>query len=208
MKTWLHRALVGSMTKSIRLVLISSLLAGCAEGVRATTAPSGEQDPTVDAPGSEGPGPRWDNILVGGLDVATVAEASSAVRFQPVRPSDIGAPERIVVSPSDDGSLASVMAMRFTTEEYGMFWLIQEESQTTQEELEGLASACDPSNGCEGNWTLIVLADGTTALAIDGPASTSLMWLEGGVRLDLTGPPTTFTVAQAQAIADSLTTSA
>lgn len=81
--------------------------------------------------------------------------------------------------------------------------MVEELSQTTQKELESLAG-CDPSTGCQGSWSIVQLATGLNALLIQGEASTALIWLDNGMRFTVMGPPSTFTPASAEQIANTL----
>jgi len=51
---------------------------------------------------------------------------------------------------------------------------------------------------------MITLRDGTRALLVAGPGSTSIAWLRGKTRFFVLGPPDSFTVAEAEAIASTL----
>ncbi len=186
------------------LVVVSLSLSACAE--RATQAGSGGGDPAESPPImiDEGPEPQWDNVLVGGVEMSTVDEAEALLAFSPSVPSGIEPPAKVVVNGLAEEAPAATMAMRFETQQYGMFWLIEQVSQTDQKELETLAATCDPEQGCQGTWSLTELGDGTVALAIEGQKTTSIIWLDGSVRLELVGPPESFGLSQAKSVADSL----
>jgi hypothetical protein len=94
-------------------------------------------------------------------------------------------------------------ALIYDHPQYGRFHVIERASQTTQQELESLATTCDPAKGCEGEWTVVDLGDGVGALSIRGPVATSLTWLKGGVRFDVAGPSETFTQNAVVAVARS-----
>jgi hypothetical protein len=188
---------------ALALMLLSFILSACADSSLA--AGDADQDTNVvDSSQNDGPPPEWENLLIDGDVVGTIPDASAALRFAPTLPIGIGAPDRIVLGGSDGGGKSTILATRFNTEKHGMFWLIQEESQIDQKELEGLAASCDPAKGCVGSWTVVSLDAGTRALAIVGPEVTSVMWLHGAIRFDLTGPSATFDVAKAREIAGTM----
>lgn len=167
------------------------------------------------APGNEGPGPsttsttaateaggkppiNWDNPIIG-TDVATTTEAAAHVSFTPFVPKGLGNPVRIQVdSPSADHGGMTV-AFVYQHPAYGRFFLIERKSSTTQADLEALAG-CNHDAGCEGEWTLVKLKNGTNGLLITGGPTTGIMWLSNGVLLDVFGPIDTFTVPDAMAV--------
>lgn len=167
------------------------------------------------APGNEGPRPsststtatteaggkppiNWDNPIRG-TDVATTAEAAAHVSFTPLVPKGLGNPVRIQVdSPSADHA-GMTAAFVYQHPAYGRFFLIERKSSTTQADLEALAG-CNHAAGCEGEWTLVKLKNGTNGLLITGGPTTGIMWLSNGVLLDVFGPIDTFTVPDAMAV--------
>lgn len=153
-----------------------------------------------------GGGPALDlTAPLAGVGVAvTPDEVAELVAFAPVDVSPLGTPDGVFVTdPRLAPQQARVVAWTFDHPTYGAFVLIQEPSQTTQEELESLAG-CDPASGCQGSWSLVELASGRRALLIEGPASTALIWLDGGRRLTAMGPSGTFFPASAEAVAEAL----
>jgi hypothetical protein len=190
-------------TRRVQAVIVGAFL--IALSTACANVPPSEAEagsPTVDP---HGPEPDWDNLLVGALEVPGVTQAVSYLSFRPTLPA-LGPPDKVYVGGGDRPTKSTTVGMRFTTEAYGRFWLLEQESQTNQEELEALASSCDPEKGCEGSWTLTKLDDGTVALSIAGPKATSIVWLRGEVRFDVLGPSATFTTASAAAVANGVVT--
>jgi hypothetical protein len=162
----------------------------------------------VEVPGEgEGPLPEWDNPLVNGVDVATRDEAAAELAFDPVVPKSLPPSDRMLMTDPEAGGVSKehlAFALIYNHPEYGRFQVIERVSQTSQEELESLATTCDPAKGCEGEWTLVDLRDGLRALSIRGPVATAIIWLESGIRFDVAGPSETFTKEASIAVANSL----
>jgi hypothetical protein len=115
----------------------------------------------------------------------------------------LGSPIRIVVdSPNLDGSGIAI-AWVYQDPVYGRFILAENKSNTTQASLEALAG-CDHAAGCQGQWTLVKLASGANGLLITGGPTTGMFWLLRGLTMDVFGPIATFSVADAEAVANDL----
>ncbi len=193
------------------LALVGGALAGCAHP-SATTKTKPTKTPTH----SEGvlpPSPRAGDLpidwnaspLVNGQPAASLAVAASDLTFTPREPAQMGPPvEILVTAPTGSTPASRVVAFVYQDPSYGRFWLIEQESQTSQTELEALASTCDPTQGCEGTWSLQPLGDGTNALSISGQQANGLFWLRNGVLFNVLGPPGTFSMTAAIKVANSI----
>lgn len=71
----------------------------------------------------------------------------------------------------------------------------------TQKQLdESIVNSC--GSGCQGTWKMIALANQTPAVLIAAPgASDGVLWLRRGVLFDVYGPASSFSVADADAVA-------
>jgi hypothetical protein len=89
---------------------------------------------------------------------------------------------------------------------YGRFWVVESIAEITQDQLEGLTQ----HNGDPGNratLSLVKLANGATALAIDGDTATSVEWLVDAKRevdIVVVGPNRSFSVESATDIANKI----
>lgn len=189
-------------------VSVSFLLSACA---RSTGSPVAASAPNQDAGAGLGP-IDWtkDTPLVGGLEVSSVDEANGYLAFKASLPSNASPPASMYVTnpkvpaneppfPVREVALGAV----FQDPKVGPFWLIERESTMSQADLEALAANCDSEHGCEAQVTVVTLVTGTRALAIRGPETTGLIWLEGDLYFNLVGPAT-FTLDDAMAVASSL----
>jgi hypothetical protein len=179
-------------------------LAACANraqetGAGATISPTA--DPTVDVGGQP---IDWENPIVLGIPVQSTDALENDLSFQPILPT-LGDPKKLVVNdPEAFDKLDRGFGAQYGTADLGTFWLLEEPSDMTQKELEGLASQCDPAQGCEGKWSLATLDDGTIGLLIDGPTSVGIVWLHNGLYLDVIGQPGAFTSENAIAAANAV----
>jgi hypothetical protein len=147
----------------------------------------------------------WDNIVRNGLTVDALAEAQGYLSFEPISPRSLGSPLRILVSDPAQFELdARSVGMEFKDPTYGHFWIIENASQTTQKELEGLVDQCKSSPKCEGTWSVVDIRDGVRAVLIEGPPSTLLEWLESGLRVVVMGSPDEFTGDEAISVANAI----
>lgn len=146
---------------------------------------------------------NWNNPLGVGVEVSSVQSVMGQLAFTPVQPpASLGDAVGVFVSPPEIDLQERAIGWVYQSSTYGRFFITEEISQTTQQELESLAG-CDPNTGCEGSWTVVTLQDGTRGLLIAGPASTGIVWLNGNLRFDVFGPPDTFTVSNATAVANT-----
>jgi hypothetical protein len=150
-----------------------------------------------------GPSPDWENLIGNGVP-STEARAAREMQFDLLVPSLLGDPVRIVItSPESAPPRFRLAGFVYDSPSRGRFWVIEAISQTTQTELESLAS-CDPATGCEGSWTMVRLPRGIRGLLIEGPVATSVIWLETDRRFDVLGPSETFDGSVATDVASNV----
>jgi hypothetical protein len=147
-------------------------------------------------------GPQIDwNQPLGGAVVGSTALAAPYLSFSPVAPANLGTPIKIMVdSSSPDGSGLEISWV-YQHPVYGRFFFMEGKSGFSQSSLEALAG-CDPSSGCQGQWTLVRLASGVNGLLITGEPTTAIFWLWNGLTLETIGPYSSFSVADAEAVAN------
>jgi hypothetical protein len=148
-----------------------------------------------------------DKPLADGVRVGAGLAATPQLPFAPVMPASIGRPLSVFVRGSEDPSQRS-LALVYQSPAYGRFVVLEESTALTEADLESLAATCHPETGCEGSWTMITLATGTRALQIASGVSNGVLWLHKDVQLDVYGPAATFTVADAQALANRFASAA
>lgn len=141
---------------------------------------------------------------------SSAAEAANDVSFEPVTPPELGTPTALVVEPAAGNepltNADAQLTMAYSNPAGGMFWLVERASgATTTETLSGYAQECAAS-GCYGTWTMDALNNAKQGLLIEGPAgsTTAIVWVEGGVYFNAVGPANSFTVAQAEAVANDV----
>ena len=160
-------------------------------------SPAGLGHSATQSPGTEGPPINWDKPLVGATEVTSFSDAARHLNFKAIAPRLALSPLKIMVS---DGE---AVAWVYQDPTMGRFILIENRTQFTQAQLEALAG-CDHQTGCEGQWTLTKIRNGTTALLIAGNRTTGVMWLRSGVTFDVYGPSDSFTVDMATNVADRI----
>jgi hypothetical protein len=152
-----------------------------------------------------GPEPDWDAPLVNGVTVPDIQIANEALAFTGIVPKGLNSDPAIMITdpsaaPREDRSLGLV----YDDPQFDRFYIVEVIPQTTQKELEYLAASCDPATGCQGSWSLVSLADEITALLIQGPVATSIVFLTPDVRIDIVGPAETLSGDEVTQIANLL----
>jgi hypothetical protein len=155
----------------------------------------------ADIPQTRGPNAEFDHPFADGTAVADLNAAAARLSFKPVLPASVGTPLQIQVH-ADATPAQHGVGLSFNSK-LGHFIVTENPATMSQDELEGLATSCDPMHGCEGSWTVVTLADGTRALAIDSSKSVGVMWLHNGVQYDVYGDPTTFSPTVAETVANA-----
>jgi hypothetical protein len=197
----------GRRRRAVTFAIIVSAVAlvACAKAGRGpaagTTPTPADESPSIEA----GLPIDWNNPIVLGVEVASTDALAEVVSFTPIL-SSRGEPLRVLVNDPESFDKADRgFAAQYVTADKGTYWLLEEPTDMTQKDLEGIPSQCDPKQGCQGTWELASLDDGTTGLLIDGPASVGVVWLHDGIYFDVIGPPGDFSrdeaIAEANAVA-------
>jgi hypothetical protein len=125
--------------------------------------------------------------------VPDIASALSKIRFVPEVAPGLGPPEKILLTEGAEPESMNLVLV-YENSSYGRYLVEESVSQTDQKELQSLSSL------------VVTLSDGRRAVAVTGEASNGILWLAHGgtVLMDVYGPPDTFTVADATAVANQL----
>lgn len=146
----------------------------------------------------------WNNPIALGVPASSTDELDDMLSFVPVLPA-LGEPRNLLVNDPDAFDKPDRgFGAQYESGELGAFWLLEEPSDMTQKDLEGIPAQCDPAEGCEGKWSLATLEDGTLALLVDGPTSVGVVWLHDGLYLDVIGQPGSFSSDEAIAAANAV----
>ena len=148
----------------------------------------------------------WDEPLeVGSFAVRDRAAAAGYLPFTPLRAPSLGPPSRVLVTdPQQVDESHRAFALEYRDPDHGRFYVVQDITQGTQEDLEALGTdPCLPEDGCEGSWSIVTPGDGVRALLVVGPpgTSTSVSWLSARTMIYVMGPPETLTAEAAIEIA-------
>jgi hypothetical protein len=148
---------------------------------------------------------NFDNPMVDGKKLASVAHAAAALPFTPIAPPTAGAPLSIFVHGSDVPPSAQTLALVYQHPQFGRFMVIELPNVTNEQNLEAEVAQC--ASGCNETWSLINLHDGSKAVLIAGSAgvpyqTNAIIWLRGAVALNVVGPASTFTESDAEAVAN------
>lgn len=188
---------------SALLALLMLAAVGCAR-----STPTPREGPPADAEGYGGPPIDWNHPL-GGSDFPSVAAAQKVIPFTIVTPR-WGQPD--VVETLDPANPAEVQIVAL------IFHLPEEGSVVVEEQLQGMDSVDhlrqlaetnygsvghepSPSPGTPDPVQLVPLR-GTYGLLIQGNGIGRIIWLEGGLKFDITGP--TVSPDQVLALAEAL----
>lgn len=146
----------------------------------------------------------WNNPIPSGTVEPDVQSAAKAAAFQPAVPSmaTLAAPEYIVGDEED--VTARPVVLLYKDPALGEFWVSEGPTYMSQSALEDLVATCDPTQGCEGIWSLVQLADGKKGVVVQGPQTNGVMVLEGDVLVNVLGPNTSLSAAAALAVAGTL----
>jgi hypothetical protein len=147
---------------------------------------------------------NWDNLIPQAVVESDLSQAESDLGFVVVEPSaKLGTPAQITATDSQlvptDGQ---ELGIQYKGDQYGLYWVLELPTETTQEQLEALVALCDPTKGCEGKWSIVSLQNGIQAVLVIDPSVTTISWLQAGIRIEVTGPAETLTGDDAVAIAN------
>lgn len=167
-------------------------------------------EPAVpDTPGgAEGPGAEpaieWENPRTQQL-FSSIEDAAGELSFSPVMPR-FGRPEKIFVTPPQTTARDDrVLTLLFRDESSAPFHVVEERaSPTWKDNYDGAVAQCQPSNGCNEEWSVVTVREGVRALLIEDEEVTSITWKEGDIEFLVIGPASTFTAPEALATANSL----
>lgn len=147
--------------------------------------------------------PDFTNVYLDAERLTDLGAAGARLVFTPVAPSAAGTPEAIIVHQAAPRRALQGLALTYDGPVRGRFVVREEPTQMTQQSLEGLPAQCAAASLCEGTWKVVTLADGTRALLVAGPGSTGIVWLRNNIRFYVLGPPDTFSIGSATAVADT-----
>lgn len=175
-------------------VLVAILLSACAPIGEAGEAAGGESQ--LD----------WDHALANEVSVPNVSEAAQNLAFAPLGPlKELDSPKRILITAPERGipRRDRAFALVYQDSTYGVFQVIEYITLWNQQDIEAL-TVCDPGQECDGRWSLVNIRNGIRAALKNGPSTTVLFWLEGGVTFEIIGPVASFSSDDAIAIANML----
>lgn len=187
------------------LTLLMVAAAGCAR-----SGPTSREGPPAEAEGYGGPPIDWTHPL-GGLDFPSVAAAQDVIAFHIVTPR-WGQPDVVetLADPTKMPPEMQVVALVFHLPEEGTV-LLREQPQG-DDSLDHLKQAADTNFGSVGREpssgpgtpdpVQLVPLRGTYGLLIQGNGIGRIIWLEGGLKFDITGP--TVSPDQVLALAEAL----
>ncbi len=196
MSSVMRRALMTALTLSV-----IAMLTAC--GAQRATPLSASSTSTSLSPRCslrEGPGGQnWVNTIPGD-NAASFAVATSQLSFQARMPKGLGDPSKVVMQPGvnqkgepEHGGLI----LRFDTSSYGVVFVHetpwQGPANFSQWVLDTVAAGSNLPCGSTSDSATI--KNGLAALLLHDPGQPdshpSLLWLEGGVRFELSGPTLT-----------------
>ena len=130
--------------------------------------------------------------LLAGRKLPSVADAAADVRFKPVAPAAVGQPVSIWVPAQ---ARQHLLALVYQHPRYGRFMVVEVKNIGSQQDLEGLVNQC--LAGCEEQWSVTQLDDGSEAVVFEGSPSipfetTGVIWIHNGLALNLLGPAASF----------------
>lgn len=146
----------------------------------------------------------WTQPFVDTDRVSDLAAAAKDAGFAPVAASEtLGPPAAVAVHRL---YRPQAIGLVFDTPAFGRFLVLEDRARPNEQEfLENLAATCRPENGCEGSWTMILLKNGKRALLIaNRDISNGVLWVQHGLSFDAFGPSATFSVADAEEVANTL----
>lgn len=191
--------------KALLLVALVAALAGTGVALALTAADPSSGTSRIDELDFNRP------PLADGGGIGSLNEATAIAGFRPVHPLLLGEPSAIYVHAQSDPGKQTI-ALVFDSSAYGRFFAYQTPldvgvtPQAVQGSLESLAVDCaDASNECEGRWAIVMMADGTKGLLIEGSEhadghTTTIMWTRTAILYNIVGPASTFSAADAIAV--------
>jgi len=144
----------------------------------------------------------FDQPLLAGRKLPSVAEAAANLPFRPVAPAAAGQPISVWIPAQ---ARQHLLALVYQHPSYGRFMVIEVPNVGTQQDLEGLVAQC--ATGCEEAWSLVHLEDGSEAVLFEGSSTiphetTGVIWIHNGLALNVLGPAASFSRDAALALAN------
>lgn len=141
--------------------------------------------------------------VVNPMPVPNAQEAGNHLDFPPPTPRGLGQPDQVLVTHPDSALRTDrIISLEYTHPDFGHFLVLQSVSQTNEAELSNIAARCLPETGCEAKASVEVLGQNNIALLLEGPTTTSIIWIRGRVRFDVVGPADSFTAEDARGVAN------
>ena len=149
------------------------------------------------------PAPDWSKPLLPNTErVPSIAAAATRLPFKPRASSAIVAESKIFAMAGPPRKFPG-LDLVVDDPHYGRFQVMEQGSDITQAQLEAVGR-CDPSEGCDDGWDLVTIRGGIRALLDSGPVTTTIEWLDRGIRFTVEGPSDTLSGDEATAIANTL----
>ena len=159
----------------------------------------------------EGPPlPAWgDDPYHGyGIQVADLKEAAPYLAFTPVVPTALGPAAKFFISGNNPDMSARSLIWVYDQPVYGQFWVEESISETTQASIDSLRS--NPT-GCSLNSVVTLRGGARAAVLVANPAAhgsgtgtTSITWLDHGLRISALGFSDRFTKDHAIDVANQV----
>jgi len=131
----------------------------------------------------EGPSPQWDNPYASaGIEVADVNEAAPYLAFTPLVPRALGPATKLFVGGNKPDMSAKSLIWVYEPPVSGPFWVTESISEITQASINSMTN--NPT-GCSKE-SVVMLQRGIRAAVLVG-GTTSIMWLDHGLLIDVLG---------------------
>lgn len=157
---------------------------------------------------AEAPAINWekpDHVV----EVPDLDGAGKLLSFTPIKPK-LSRLNRIYVSDPGDTFIESRgIVFLFEEPSDDPYWVIESPSEVTEQgfkkDLRSDVAQCAGANRCVGSWSMVAVRGDRDALLIqNGSRTTVILWMESGLRIQIMGPPETFTGQEAIAAAEGL----
>ena len=144
----------------------------------------------------------FEQPLLSGRKLPSVADAAANLPFKPVAPASAGPPISVWIPAQ---ARQHLLALVYQDPGYGRFMVIEVPNIGTQQDLEGLVAQC--TTGCQEHWSLVHLDDGSEAVLFEGSPvipyeTTGVIWIQNGLAMNVLGPAASFSRDAALALAN------
>lgn len=199
---------IGSLRVSNRqwaaaaFLLLSLAVSGCAR-VASPEQASSSTPPVIDDPGPIGIQPDWDHPIVASVRVTSEGQAQNLVNFSLRSPTGLSTGPAVITTSDPVSVVRNDMAVAwvFKASAYGVFNVIEQLAQVSAPELAELVNLNGTSTT---KFSLVDVAPGVQGVMQEGPVSTALDWIDGGVRFTILGPAESFTTSAALDLAQGM----